>query len=370
MQSTKTSLFGSAIQSTNLKHRTPRHDAESLSPRHKSEDDSGLFLPFVSHTGKVHENLDAWGINFANMNQTLLLVVLATGHIFSACVFAALQEKCFSIIDKSYSQVITLGSQITLCLAALLERYIEGDLKVRAPMKSYVILSFLTSCGMGFTNWSLNYLSYPARIIFKSAKSLPTMAIESILPPRKVFTCTEFVAVILLTVGIGFFSLGEIKGTGDAQFTGYLLILVGVIADALTSNFEKKNIFKKYDSSHAEVMFFASLFGVGWTIAGMMASPVNFVSFILGNPHSLFYIFLSGCGAYMSVSFILLTIKAFGPTYAEIIKGMRRVISIAGSYIFFPKPEKSLGQFHVIGMCFFILSIMQAVYNKSQRTNR
>jgi len=363
-----------------LKQRTPRHDAESLSPRHKADDhySSQSNSPFFSEPSwsistssmKVHDNLQAWGINFANMNRSLLLVILSVGHIASACVFAALQEKCFSVIDKSYSQVVTLGTQITLCVAALLERYLDNDLTVRAPMKSYVILSFLTSCGMGFTNWSLNYLSYPARIIFKSAKSLPTMAIESILPPRKRFTFTEFVAVILLTVGIGFFSMGEVKGTGGAQFMGYLLILIGVTADALTSNFEKKNIFKKHDSSHAEVMFFASLFGVGWTSIGLIASPINILSFLTGNPWALVYIFCSGLGAYMSVSFVLLIIKAFGPTYAEIIKGLRRVISITGSYIFFPRPDKSFGQFHFIGVCFFTLSIIQAVYNKSQRSNR
>merc|ERR1719431_1205330 len=56
----------------------------------------------------------------------------------------------------------------------------------------------------------------PRRRLFKFRISI---TIQHLFPPRKRFTFTEFVAVILLTVGIGFFSMGEVKGTGGAQFT-------------------------------------------------------------------------------------------------------------------------------------------------------
>jgi len=48
-------------------------------------------------------------------------------------------------------------------------------LTYRIPMKSYLLLAFLTVSTMGLSNTSLGYLNYPTQVIFKSSKLIPVM---------------------------------------------------------------------------------------------------------------------------------------------------------------------------------------------------
>merc|ERR1719266_1938515 len=111
------------------------------------------------------------------------------------------------------------------------------------------------------TNQSLAYLTYPARIVFKSGKPIPTMGVEWAYVGRR-FTKEEVFSVVLLTIGIIMFARGEAhsKKGGSSEIMGFVLISLGVLFDALTSNFEKKKIFSECSASHAEVMFYSNIF--------------------------------------------------------------------------------------------------------------
>merc|ERR1719471_617873 len=175
------------------------------------------------------------------------------------------------------------------------------------------------------------------------------MAVEVVYPPRKTFTTLEITAIFLLTIGITLFSYGEVIGVPNFSFLGVLLVSIGTVADALTSNYEKKNIFKPHDSSHAEVMLFASFFGIFWTILSMYGTFWEQMHYLHENPDIVRWIAISSVGGYFSVSFVLLLIKSAGPTYAEVVKGFRKAFSIAFSYIVYPTPDKKFGYFHLTG---------------------
>eukprot|EP00494_Astrolonche_serrata_P023324 UN23582 len=315
-----------------------------------------------------HKKLGFLGFEISKMDSFQQFIFLAVGHILCAMIFAASQEKVFGVLDKSKSQLVTLGTQFVFTMCALLERYVENDMKPKAPLKSYATLSILTTLGMYFTNASLSYLSYPARIIFKSSKPLPTMGVE-IMYGGKQFSRLEFMAIILLTIGICLFCFGEVQGSPTFHIYGLVLIGVGVTADALTSNYEKKQIFAHHDATHAEVMFFSSLFGMILTAISMGTTLPDNLIFLTQRPDCFIYIAISAVGGYFSVSFILLLIKVFGPTYAETVKGARKVFSIACSYILFPKPGKVFGIYHFIGVLFFVISIINTIQAKSQKKN-
>ncbi len=68
----------------------------------------------------------------------------------------------------------------------------------------------------------------------------------------------------------------------------------------------------------------------------------------------------------MSVTFILLLIKLYSTTYAECVKGCRKVVSILISYLLLSS-GKVFGELHAAGMLCFIFSIGLTVYQKSQR---
>jgi len=139
---------------------------------------------------------------------------------------------------------MTLVQTLTYTICAFIEMLCaRGELgnimKPQSPIYNYFGLSFLTFAGMYFTNWGLEYLTYPTRIIFKSAKPIPTMALEALYVGKR-FTNYEYLEVLILTVGIVVFCLGEARGSPSFNSTGIILMVFGVTFDSLTSNFEKK----------------------------------------------------------------------------------------------------------------------------------
>eukprot|EP00483_Globobulimina_turgida_P011825 UN11847 len=197
------------------------------------------------------------------------------------------------------------------------------------------------------TNSGLKYISYPTRIIFKGAKPVPTMILEY-LYVGKIFNVTEIISVIILVIGIIIFSSADAatksSKAGTDPFWGYIFMIGGVIFDSFTSNFEKKNIFKKYKATHCEAMLFASTFGFLWSLAVLYSTDPDMLyegfNFFISTPHAILWLMLSSIGAYMSVVFVLLLIKVYSTTYAECVKGVRKVCSISASYLFLGKIKK------------------------------
>ena len=105
-----------------------------------------------------------------------LFLLLCVLYLCTAIAFAALQEKVFEIPNFKFSNWMTFVTAATMAACGMLERLLTRDLNRVGTLAQYAALSVLTVSGMGLTNLSLNYLTYPTRVIFKSSKLLPTMA--------------------------------------------------------------------------------------------------------------------------------------------------------------------------------------------------
>jgi adenosine 3'-phospho 5'-phosphosulfate transporter B3 len=66
----------------------------------------------------------------------------------------------------------------------------------------------------------------------------------------------------------------------------------------------------------------------------------------------------------MSVSFILLSIRQYGATNTEIIKALRKMLSIALSLLLYPKP---MGWRYVTGTCVTAFGILTLYAIKKRR---
>ena len=92
----------------------------------------------------------------------------------------------------------------------------------------------------------------------------------------KIFTMMEVISVRILVLGIIIFSSADaaskLSKKGSNPMMGYLFMCAGVIFDSFTSNFEKKNIFRKHKATHCEAMFFASVFGIIWSLITLIAT--------------------------------------------------------------------------------------------------
>jgi len=271
-----------------------------------------------------------------------LFLLLCAGYLGSALGFAALQERVFEIPGFKFSGWMTFVTAATMAVCGMLERLLTRDLNRVGTLAQYAALSVLTVSGMGLTNLSLNYLTYPTRVIFKSSKLLPTMAVGTLLLGRK-YSFLEYVASAGLVTGIVFFTMGDAEARPSFNPIGIVLIVLGIGFDAATSNYEERAFFRiAKPASQAEVVAFSSLFGSFTSLAIVLSfSPdeiPNALAHASKHREQLPYLVISSVCGYVSVSFVLLMIKMYGATVTEMVKSLRKVLTLVISFVLFAHP--------------------------------
>lgn len=300
-----------------------------------------------------------FGQDLSSIEEKNLFIFLSFGTLFSSLGFAYLQEKVFLVEDFEYHSFVTLLTLIAYVCAAFAERVMSKDMLRKAPIIDYLQLSLFTMGGMYFTNWSLTYLNYPTRVMFKSSKVIPVMVFGFFLQGR-VYSGLEYLSAFLLAAGISIFTLGDATESPKFDVRGIVLVTIGLALDAVTSNFEEKRFFRTRNCSQAEVMFYASLFGTIWSLITMVYYDELFpaMQHATIHPEVISLTFFSAVLGYISVIFVLLLIKKFGATTTEIVKSCRKVLSIVISFVAFSKP---ISKWHIIGGFVFTLSVIVAV---------
>ncbi|KAL1530753.1 hypothetical protein AB1Y20_001652 [Prymnesium parvum] len=300
---------------------------------------------------------------------------LTVAAICSAVGFAALQEGVTQSPGFKFYGYMTLLTQATMCACGQLERMLTGERVRVGAIRDYLVLSLLTLSGALFTNWSLAYLNYPTRVLFKSSKLIPTMAVGTIMQGRR-YSCLEYIAAVGLVAGLVLFTLGDADTSSSKKkehiLAGVLLILIGVVADAATSNYEEKKFFRvATPSSQPEVIVYANLFGSLWELLLLLINLAfagdnelgHAIAHSMENPNVLFMLIASATCGYVSVSFVLLLINLYGATVTEMVKSMRKVLTVVLSFIIFPK---AISDKYYLGG-FFVLVSLAATHELQRR---
>merc|ERR1711865_86483 len=302
-----------------------------------------------------------------NVNQIpfrMRLSFVAGGALICAILFAWLQEMVFRVPDFKFGGFMALITSLTFVACAAMELLMKGNFsKRKGDLKDYALLSLCTAGGIYFTNWSLTYIDYPMRVMFKSSKLLPVMVMGLFIAKRK-HTQAEYGVAALLVLAIICFALGDFNGAAPKfDIRGICLISVGVILDAITSNFEEQRFFREKNCIHEEVIFYA--FGIGsiWTLvtiytSGELSTAIDH-SMLHPEVYSLTIMF-SAMG-YLSIVFVLLLIKLFNASVAEAVKSVRKVVTICLSFFFF---GKSITSMHLVGMFLFVASVALGMKTK------
>mmetsp|Transcript_13082 Transcript_13082/g.45759 ORF Transcript_13082/g.45759 Transcript_13082/m.45759 type:complete len:358 (-) Transcript_13082:40-1113(-) len=310
--------------------------------------------------------LKVMGVNLTHASESVKFGVLAAGALVCAMTFAALQEKVFHIPGFRFGGYMTLLTTLTYCACATAERRTTGDTERLGSMRDYALVSVFTMAGMWFTNWSLEYINYPMRVMFKSSKVVPVMLMGVLIQGRR-YTGSEYASALMLAAGIAIFTMGDAAASPAFDARGLILISLGVFADALTANFEEKRFFRTRNCSHAEVMLYLSLFGAGWSLVLLLMSGELWEALAHSalHPEVLIYTPMFAAMGYFSVVFVLLLIKHYGATVAEVVKSCRKVFSICLSFFLFAKPVTSM---HIFGFLLFVGSVVMGVYLKASRS--
>jgi adenosine 3'-phospho 5'-phosphosulfate transporter B3 len=216
------------------------------------------------------------------------------------------------------------------------------------------------------TNYALSYLNYATRIVFKSAKIVPVMAFSVLIVGKK-YNWKEWLSAAILVAGIVLFTLGDVASSPAFHPIGVFLIAGALCVDAICANFEEKNFFRcETPSTTQEVLCFASLIGTFYGLVPLISSGAIQPAIAHSMQYTQVVPMIMGFSVlgYSSVSFILSLIKYYGATEAEIVKSLRKVLSIVISFMLFPK---ELNWKYIAGFAAVVVSTIYTFYLKQEK---
>lgn len=308
------------------------------------------------------------GVPLHRLSRNHQLPCLAVLVLTSSILAAALQERVLYVPGFRYTGWLAFLTSFTYMALAMVERVVERDLLRRGSLAEYVKLSFLTMGGMYFTNFSLHYLSYSLRVVFKSSKLVPVMLL-GVVYLKKRYTVAQYVAVGLLTAGVVVFTLGDAKGRAFFNPVGIAFIVAGSLSDAMAANYEEKVFFSRMGCSASEVVLYSSALGSVWALlaeaftAELLPALRHSWDHLEAVPLMLF----ASVFGYIAQSGVLLLIKHFGATAAEIVKSCRKVTTILISFMVYGKPWNG---YHVAGTLLFVNSVAVERFNSGASSKR
>lgn len=243
----------------------------------------------------------------------------------------------------------------------------------------YVQLSLLVFGATGLATQSLKYVSYPTKVVFKSAKLIPTMIISTCIfrgtNKKKKYGPLDYLAAFLLCIGAAGYSYNSGRSDEDKQTSlyGISLLLVSIVCDAFLPNLQEKLMSSHYTNqwlllhlthqnanadkqmstninnglSAQAIMVNTNAIGFGTILIYMFLSGslAEAIATAMINPKLLFYLICVGVGLSTSVLAYTKLIQASGSVIAVAVSTLRKVATVLLSYILFPKPILSIHVF-------------------------
>lgn len=169
----------------------------------------------------------------------------------------------------------------------------EARRKRVAPWQAYPPLTLCLLMSSSLASWSLNYINFPTKVVFRSCKLLPTMVLAYVMGNAKRFTYVEVGSAVAVCAGLITFAAGD-WSLSKPQFHpfGLSLVTLSVFADAVLPNAQEK-LFRSYDASKSEVMFFTNIYTLVVQTGSVLLSGDLFgmLHFVMGKPVNEFNYF-------------------------------------------------------------------------------
>lgn len=266
---------------------------------------------------------------------------------------------------------------VTICSA--MERKYFGETQRKASWSSYLMLCLCLLISSATSNIALAYINYATKVVFRSCKLIPTMAIASLYNHKKVHWF-EYLFGSFISVGMIMFATADFQvypnfnfvgaspplsslsfstelhifppgalrsfanslGVDGRVVAGIMFVVISVVADAFLPNFQER-VFDQ-GSSRLEVTFFTNILclifmTITFTATGDL--PLAF-SYAMANPHALYLMAIYTFLAYIAITFHMALVKEFGGIVTVLVGNMRKAMTIVLSFLLFPKPMSPL----------------------------
>jgi adenosine 3'-phospho 5'-phosphosulfate transporter B3 len=121
-------------------------------------------------------------------------------------------------------------------------------------------LAFFSVLGVAASGYSLQFLSFPTWVLFKSSRVVFVM-FGGIIMLKKRYSPLEYFSVALLAMGLVLFTVVDVAKSPNFHPIGIALVLLALVSDAMLGNIQER-IFQRYKSVSKQEMVMYS-FGLG-----------------------------------------------------------------------------------------------------------
>lgn len=200
------------------------------------------------------------GIDLSQWNRTAQYIFCTTGVIVFLLLYGVLQE--FVVMNKFKR---TLGWFVTFlqlagyALCGNIQNIIVGTniSDRRIPVHFYVVLAILQVMMQGFTNFSMQFLNYPAKTLFKSSRVIVTMLFGVVLMGRR-YSTRDYIVAVFILVGLSTFVAADVNASPQFDISGIVYILLALLADAAILNIQE-HCLHVFDATHDELVHYSYL---------------------------------------------------------------------------------------------------------------
>lgn len=241
-------------------------------------------------------------------------------------------------------------------LFSLLMLLVTRQDPLHAPKLTLLRISLLVLASLVSGNVALRWVSYPVKVVVKSCKLLPTMALGSLLLRKRYRRSDQLAAVLLCAglVGFTFADRGSKSSTGGAGSSpiGVGVLLFAVSCDAVQVLLSERMLRASPHLTPSHVMLYTNGFAFLAVLAGMLASDE-----LAAAPERIPWgrLILYGLCSWVGVCCFIGITRSWGATAAVVATNGRKLLSVVLSFIIFPKPFG-------VGFLFSGLCIVAGVY--------
>ncbi|CAK9059129.1 Solute carrier family 35 member B1, partial [Durusdinium trenchii] len=181
------------------------------------------------------------------------------------------------------------------------------------------------------SQYSTHYVEFSLKIVAKSSKLMPTMAISGLLGNSRNYEALDYLAALLLCVGTALFSSGGSKAstsTSSAQAVlGSVALFLSCIFDGLVPNLQQRVL---QEASPEELMVRSNLLGALTGVLGIALSgdASDVLAYAGARPSVVLLLLGIGLSLAGSVRFYTSLVSSHGSVLAVAVGTLRKSCSL------------------------------------------
>lgn len=309
-------------------------------------------------------NTDVYFLSY-NLENTPLVtsVLLFTAGIFVTYIAVfIIQESVFKQSDFNFGGLLAFFQFLSYAIYGSLHRCFVPQPQRRTPASFLFKMGFYSIAGTAASTYSLNYLSFPTWVLFKSSRVIGVM-IGGIFILAKRYHAKEYIGVFFLAVGLVVFTLGDIQLQADFHPTGILLVVFSLIMNSFEGNMQEKGL-SHYKATENEMVIWVYGFGALQILPFLLwnGELLEGMAFFRENSYVMTQIVAHSMLGYFGILFVLGLVRISSALTTVIVTSCRKALTVIFSFLLFTKP---LSAYHVLGFLVFFSGVGLNVYDKN-----